>query len=205
MVGTLDGNLCPLGFARVWWFDNFLDRSWERRARVLIHRHFHRARGDQIQFSTNVTHPGQVEPPRRVPLDKSQGEGWWPTQARFWLEWGCSTSQTCSRDKLSSSSCHGDWRVFSRVGRSANYVYDLVGKIKQVTDPTGTYGFAYDNMGRLIGTTTQYTFLTGTFTNSYTYDKASNRLSSTAPNNNITTYGYDTLNRVYDIANSWAG
>ena len=39
---------------------------------------------------------------------------------------------------------------------SANYVYDLVGKIKQVSDPTGTCGFAYDNMGRLIGTTTQY-------------------------------------------------
>ena len=37
---------------------------------------------------------------------------------------------------------------------SANCVYDLVGKIQQVTDPTGTYGFAYDNMGRLIGTTT---------------------------------------------------
>jgi YD repeat-containing protein len=42
---------------------------------------------------------------------------------------------------------------------SASYVYDLVGKIQQVTDPTGTYGFAYDNMGRLIGTSTQYTFL----------------------------------------------
>lgn len=51
-----------------------------------------------------------------------------------------------------------------------------MGKIKQVTDPTGTYGFAYDNMGRLIGTTTQYSFLTGTtFTNTYAYDAASNR------------------------------
>ncbi len=44
---------------------------------------------------------------------------------------------------------------------SVEYVYDLVGKIRQVTDPTGTYGFAYDNMGRLIGTTTQYAFLPG--------------------------------------------
>jgi YD repeat-containing protein len=33
-----------------------------------------------------------------------------------------------------------------------DYVYDPVGKIQRVT-PTGTYGFAYDNMGRLIGTT----------------------------------------------------
>ncbi len=30
-----------------------------------------------------------------------------------------------------------------------------MGKIQQVSDPTGTYGFAYDNTGRLIGTTKQ--------------------------------------------------
>ena len=54
-----------------------------------------------------------------------------------------------------------------------DYVYDLVGKVQSVNDPTGTYGFAYDNMGRLVGTTTQYAFLTGTtFTNSYSYDAA---------------------------------
>jgi YD repeat-containing protein len=57
-----------------------------------------------------------------------------------------------------------------------DYVYDLVGKILQVNDPTGTYAFAYDNMGRLIGTTTSYSFLPGrTFMTSYTYDAASNR------------------------------
>ncbi len=48
-----------------------------------------------------------------------------------------------------------------------------------MNDPTGTYAFAYDNMGRLIGTTTTlrlrsvqgYRFLTsGNFTNAYTYD-----------------------------------
>jgi hypothetical protein len=33
-----------------------------------------------------------------------------------------------------------------------DYVYDVAGKISQITDPTG-YGMAYDNMGRLIGTT----------------------------------------------------
>jgi hypothetical protein len=27
-----------------------------------------------------------------------------------------------------------------------DYVYDLVGKIQQVNDPTGTYAFAYDNI-----------------------------------------------------------
>jgi len=89
---------------------------------------------------------------------------------------------------------------------SVDYVYDLASKVTQVNDPTGVYGFAYDNMGRLIGTTTQYLFLPNqTFTNSYTYDAASNRKSLTAPDGSITTYGYDTLNRLNGLANSWAG
>ncbi len=87
-----------------------------------------------------------------------------------------------------------------------DYIYDLAGKIRQVSDPTGVYGFAYDNMGRLIGTTTQYSFLPGqTFTNAYTYDAASNRKSLTAPDGSITTYGYDSLNRLNGLSNSWAG
>jgi RHS repeat-associated protein len=89
---------------------------------------------------------------------------------------------------------------------NVEYAYDLAGKVQQVVDPTGTYGFAYDNMGRLTGTTTQYTFLPlVTETNSYTYDAASNRTSLTAPDGSISTYGYDTLNRLSGLANSWAG
>ena len=81
-----------------------------------------------------------------------------------------------------------------------DYVYDLVGKIQQVNDPTGTYAFAYDNMGRLIGTTTNYTFLTGkTFSNSYSYDAASNRAGFTDPETGSTTYAYDTLNRLQTL------
>ena len=49
---------------------------------------------------------------------------------------------------------------------------DLLSKVMQVNDPTGTYGFGYDNMGRLTGTSTQYSFLVGTFTNAYSYDAA---------------------------------
>ena len=90
-----------------------------------------------------------------------------------------------------------------------DYVYDLAGKIKQVTDPTGSYGFAYDNMGRLIGTTTQYSFLPGTpaptFSNSYAYDAASNRTSFTAPDGSTNTYAYDTLNRLTRLTDSGAG
>jgi hypothetical protein len=46
-------------------------------------------------------------------------------------------------------------------------------RYSMVSDPTGTYGFAYDNTGRLIGTTAQYSFLPGyNFQNSYGYDAA---------------------------------
>jgi len=79
---------------------------------------------------------------------------------------------------------------------SVEYVYDLVGKLLSVTDPTGTYGFAYDNMGRLVGTTTQYAFLSGNYTTSYTYDANSNRLTMTDPQSGVTNYAYDTLNRL---------
>jgi RHS repeat-associated protein len=89
---------------------------------------------------------------------------------------------------------------------SANYVYDLVGKIQEVTDPTGTYAFAYDNMGRLTGTTTQYSFLPGhNFQNSYSYDAASNRTSLTAPDGSTNSYNYDTLNRLTALTNSLTG
>ncbi len=89
---------------------------------------------------------------------------------------------------------------------SANYVYDLVGKIQQVTDPTGTYGFAYDNMGRLTGTTTQYSFLPGhNFQNAYAYDAASNRAWLVAPDGSSNNYQYDTLNRLQTLTNSLTG
>ena len=81
------------------------------------------------------------------------------------------------------------------------YVYDLVGKLQQVTDPTGTYGFAYDNMGRLVGTTTQYTFVTGTYTNAYTYDATSNRTGYDRLRRAASrSYVYDTLNRLSTLA-----
>ena len=52
-------------------------------------------------------------------------------------------------------------------------------------------------MGRLVGTTTKYTFLPNTtYTSSYTYDADSNRVSTTDPQSGDTTYAYDTLNRL---------
>jgi len=50
---------------------------------------------------------------------------------------------------------------------TVNYIYDNDSRLTQVTDPTGTYQFTFDNMGRLTGTSTQYAFLTSrTFTTS---------------------------------------
>src|SRR5260370_25975204 len=73
--------------------------------------------------------------------------------------------------------------------------------MKRGDDTRGTYAFAYDNMGRLIGTTTSYSFLTSrSFTNAYTYDAASNRTGFTDPENGSTTYSYDTLNRLTTLA-----
>jgi RHS repeat-associated protein len=87
-----------------------------------------------------------------------------------------------------------------------DYVYDLASKIKQVSDPTGVYGFAYDNMGRLVGTTTQYSFISGqTFSNAYVYDAASNRTSFTSPHGGTDTYAYDTLNQLTNITDSATG
>jgi RHS repeat-associated protein len=81
-----------------------------------------------------------------------------------------------------------------------DYIYDLVGKIQQVNDPTGTYAFAYDNDGRLTGTTTDYSFLPGrSFTTAYGYDAASNRTSFTDPESGSTTYAYDALNRLQTL------
>jgi YD repeat-containing protein len=83
---------------------------------------------------------------------------------------------------------------------TVNYAYDKDSRLTQVTDPTGTYSFAFDNMGRLATTTTSYTFLTGrNFATSYGYDAASNRTSFTDLENGSTSYGYDTLNRLQTL------
>jgi len=83
---------------------------------------------------------------------------------------------------------------------AVNYTYDLDSRSTQVSDPTGTYQFTFDNMGRLTGTTTNYAFLTSrSFTTSYGYDTESNRTSFTDPENGATAYVYDTLNRLQTL------
>ena len=91
-------------------------------------------------------------------------------------------------------------------GAGVDYTYDLANRLTQVADATGTYGFSYDNMGRLTGTSTAYSFLTGrTFANGYSYDAASNRTGFTDPENGTVSYGYDALNRLTSLNSSLAG
>jgi RHS repeat-associated protein len=83
---------------------------------------------------------------------------------------------------------------------TVNYTYDDDSRLTQVTDPTGTYQFTFDNMGRLTGTSTQYAFLTSrSFTTTYSYDTASNRVGFTDPEGGSTSYAYDTLNRLQTL------
>jgi RHS repeat-associated protein len=83
---------------------------------------------------------------------------------------------------------------------SVNYAYDNDSRLTQVTDPTGTYAFTFDNMGRLTNTTTSYAFLTGrNFTTAYGFDAASNRSSFTDPESGATAYVFDTLNRLQTL------
>ncbi len=84
---------------------------------------------------------------------------------------------------------------------AVTYAHDNASRLTQVSDPTGTYQFTFDNMGRLKSTTTNYTFLTGrSFGNAYTYDSASNRVSFTDQENSTTSYAYDTMNRLTSLA-----
>ena len=85
-------------------------------------------------------------------------------------------------------------------GTPVSYTYDSLSRLTQSSDASGTYQFTFDNMGRLIGTTTNYSFLTGkTFTTSYSYDAASNRTGFIDPENGSTMYAYDTLNRLQTL------
>jgi RHS repeat-associated protein len=83
---------------------------------------------------------------------------------------------------------------------AVNYTYDNDSRLTQVADPTGTYQFTFDNMGRLTNSTTSYAFLAGrNFTTSYGYDAASNRTGFIDPESGATSYVYDTLNRLQTL------
>jgi YD repeat-containing protein len=79
---------------------------------------------------------------------------------------------------------------------TVNYTYDNDSRLTQVTDATGAYQFTFDKMGWLTATTTQYSFLPSrSFSTSYSYDAASNRVGFTDPEGGASTYAYDALSR----------
>ena len=88
---------------------------------------------------------------------------------------------------------------------AVNYTYDPLSRLTQVTDPTGTYSFTYDNLGRLVSTGTQYSFLSSALNNSYSYDAASNRTSLTDAAGYTSSYSYDSLNRLTGLTNTNSG
>src|SRR5579883_750901 len=130
----------------------------------------------------------------------SGGAEWLSSAARAaWRSFQLSGSQASRGQCGSRNFAWG--RAPSSGGRfRVNYTYDFDSRLTQVSDPTGTYSFTFDNMERLIGTATSYTFLPGRhFTTSYTYDKASNRTGFTDPEGGSTTYVYDTLHRLQTL------
>ena len=82
---------------------------------------------------------------------------------------------------------------------AVNYTYDNDSSLTQATDPTGTYQFTFDNMGRLTQAVAQYSFLTGRNFTTDSYDKASNRTEFTDPESGSTSYVYDTLKRLQTL------
>lgn len=72
-----------------------------------------------------------------------------------------------------------------------NYTYDNDSRLTQVTDPTGTYQFTFDNMGRLTSTTT------------FKYDPFGRRIYKSSANG-TSIYAYEG-NNLIEEANSSGG
>lgn len=88
-------------------------------------------------------------------------------------------------------------------GTQLTYSYDLSNRLTGLTDPTGNYGLAYDHQGHITSTTSQYAFIPNkTFTATYGYDLAGNRVSFTEPAGGTKTSTYDPLNRLAAIDDS---
>ena len=119
------------------------------------------------------------------------------------------TSKTDRKNQIIKYSYDGLDRLIQKTypdNTSISYTYNNDNRLTQVTDTTGTYQFAFDNLGRLTSTTTQYSFLPGrSLTMGYAYDLASNRIGFTDPEGASTTYTYDSLKRLTALSSSTAG
>ena len=77
---------------------------------------------------------------------------------------------------------------------SVQYIYDLAGRMKDVTDQNGTIHHDFDTAGRQIGVTYPDGKTVG-----YAYDPAGNRTRLTYPDGYYVTYSYDALNRLTGV------
>ncbi|MBN1316879.1 MAG: hypothetical protein JXA42_15475, partial [Anaerolineales bacterium] len=74
-------------------------------------------------------------------------------------------------------------------GDDTVYSYDALGRLVEASNPAARIQYKYDLAGYL---TDQVLLVSGqTYTTSYTYDVAGNRLSMTDPDGNLTQYDYD--------------
>jgi RHS repeat-associated protein len=78
------------------------------------------------------------------------------------------------------------------------YDYDDNGNLTDVTDPTGSSDFTYDELNRLISSKDSFNKVV-----SYGYDAASNRTSLIYPDSNQVSYAYDYANRL-TMVTDWA-
>jgi RHS repeat-associated protein len=105
--------------------------------------------------------------------------------------------------------------------RITQFAYDLDGRLTQVNSPEGVINYVYDlAVGRLTSTCTTNSYLSYTYdelgrlktvnvskrngqtvneTTTYNYDEVGNRKSVQLPNNIITDYAYDSLNRLTNL------
>jgi len=92
--------------------------------------------------------PGLTFKPRCTHDGVSSWVGGWPTFAAPPKRLAPSFRVLCERvGTMLPTCCNRLTQKTYPNTTNVEYVYDLVGKLQQVSDPTGTYGFAYDNMG----------------------------------------------------------
>ncbi len=86
--------------------------------------------------------------------------------------------------------------VVNPAGSTIDYTYDAAGNRTSVSISSGTSTYSYDALNRLSTVTTPDSGVT-----TYTYDNVGNRASITYPNDTVTNYTYDILNRLITLEN----
>ena len=84
-------------------------------------------------------------------------------------------------------------------GEALSYTYDAAGNRTSLTTPQGTTLYTFDQLNRLK------TVVDAAGTTNYGYDAAGKKMSTTYPNGITTTYSYDSLGRLLQVANTEPG